>query len=162
MKSVGLFVLLLFCGARLLALHAGDPAAELKADFVFRGPVPLTGEAAKKNLKTLVFFRTRSAGSRELMNHLADLRERFPKTDFVAVTPDGKGEAKEFFGVYSHNAFAGAADVDFRGATATRGNSSNSAVRPRRKSPNFISSRSNSPARCRSTGRRRSRSGTST
>ena len=116
MKSIGLFVLLLFCGARLLALHAGDPAAELKADFVFRGPVPLTGEAAKKNLKTLVFFRTRSAGSRELMNHLADLRERFPKTNFVAVTPDGKGEAKEFFGVYSHNAFAGAADIDFRSA----------------------------------------------
>ena len=116
MKSIGLFVLLLFCGARLFALHAGDPAAELKADFVSRGPVSLTGDAAKKDLKILVFFRTRSEGSRELMNHLFGLRERFPKTDIVAVTPDGKGEAKDFFGVYSHNDFAGAADIDFRSA----------------------------------------------
>ena len=115
------FLALLVCGVRLRALHAGDPAEELKADFVFHGPVSLTGAAdaaGREKQKVLVFFRTRAAESRELMTHLLDLHNRFPKADIVAVTPDGKTEAAEFFRLYSHNAFAGAADIDFQSARA--------------------------------------------
>lgn len=117
-SASSLFVLLLlFSGARLMALRAGDAASELKADFVFHGPVSLTGaadEIGRERQKALVFFRTRDAGSRELMAYLADLRNRYPKTDIVAVTPDGKDEAKAFFEGYSHTLFSGAADIDFQ------------------------------------------------
>lgn len=112
---------LLFCGAQLLALRAGDPAVELKADFVFHGPVALTGAvdaAGKQKVKVLVFFRTQEEGSRELMNHLFDLKVRYPNAEFVALTPDSKRMAQAFFGVYSHRKFAGAADLDLQSSRA--------------------------------------------
>ena len=71
-----LFCSLLICGVQLLALRAGDSAVELKADFVFHGPVSLTGAADaadRSKVKVLVFFRTREEGARELMSHLFDL-----------------------------------------------------------------------------------------
>ncbi len=102
------------CAAEvLLALHAGDPAVELKADFVLNGPVELTGEPAvpeEARSKVLVFFRTREASSRALMELLADQKGRYPKVDFAAVTPDSKGAAQEFFKVYTRKDFSGASD----------------------------------------------------
>ncbi|MBR2642021.1 MAG: hypothetical protein IKD46_02740 [Lentisphaeria bacterium] len=108
---------LLVCGVQLFALRAGDPATELKADFVFHGPVALTGaaEAAdREKVKVLVFFRTQEESSRELMNHLFDLKVRYPFTEIVALTPDSKRQAQAFFDVYSHRNFSGAADIDLQ------------------------------------------------
>ena len=112
---------LLICGVQLLALRAGDPATELKADFVFHGPVSLTGAADaadRQGVKVLVFFRTQEEGARELMNHLFDLKVRYPKADIVALTPDSKPQAQAFFNVYSHRNFAGAADIDLQSCKA--------------------------------------------
>ncbi len=112
---------LLVCGVQLLALRAGDPATELKADFVFHGPVALTGAADaadRQGVKVLVFFRTLEEGARELMNHLFDLKVRYPKADIVALTPDSKRQAQAFFNAYSHRNFAGAADIDLQSCKA--------------------------------------------
>ena len=116
-----LFCSLLVCGVQLLALRAGDSAVELKADFVFHGPVALTGAADaadRSKVKVLVFFRTREEGARELMSHLFDLKVRYPQAEIVALTPDSKSQAQAFFNAYSHRNFSGAADIDLQSCKA--------------------------------------------
>ncbi len=112
---------LLVSGVQLWALRAGDRAVELKADFVFHGPVSVTGPASaagQMSAKVLVFFRTEEEGSRELMNHLFDLKVRYPGAEMIALTPDSKRQAQAFFDVYSHRKFSGAADMDLQSCKA--------------------------------------------
>ena len=109
--------ILLVCSVQVLALRAGDSATELKADFVFHGPVSLTGAADaadRSKVKVLVFFRTQEEGARELMNHLFDLKVRYPQAEIVALTPDSKRQARAFFDAYSHRNFSGASDIDLQ------------------------------------------------
>ncbi len=103
----------------LQALHPGDPAADLEADFVHGTPLSVTGSSSDTKRKVLVFFRTRSEQSSGLYAFLQNLRGRYADTEFVMLTPDGKEEAKKFFDLYSDTSMVqGAADSGMQSSKA--------------------------------------------
>lgn len=98
------------------ALRSGDDAAELKVDFVANGPVALTPPSVDKRyadrLKVLVIFRTEGASSQDLLQMLQELRLRYPRVTFVALTSDPRELAMRFYERMPNPDFTTAVDTD--------------------------------------------------